>query len=193
MRADLEAKQLWRVSRARRGRRASMCRQADYLQPDCLLFSDKCSAINEFCVTRRSANAAIAMATRTPDHNRLPQGDSVGRERESRAGTYHPEWTYPLLLDADWGKASPLSCTACADATEDKSAFLTNAGMSWDLVWLAPDPLPTQGQIGVKSLYPGGLSLFALRLQVEPRTKQLPHVPTAHKGRCLRLGRDADD
>lgn len=52
-----------------------MCRQADYLQPDCLLFSDKCSAINEFCGTRRSANVAVAMATGTADPNRLSRGE----------------------------------------------------------------------------------------------------------------------
>lgn len=56
-----------------------------------------------------------------------------------------------------------------------------------------PGAPPLQGQIGVKSLCPGGLSLFALRSRVEPRTKQLPRVPPAHKDERLRPGRDADD
>lgn len=135
------------------------------LQADCVLVSDKCSATNEFCETRRSANVAVAMATGTADPNRLSRGETRDEPaRTQRTG----------LLDAAWWG-------------EDKKEDTDAPG--------EPDPAapPLQGQIGVKSLCPEGLSLFALRSRVAPRTKQLPHVPPAHKDGRLRLGRHADD
>lgn len=171
--ADLEA------SCARWNRRALMCRQADYLQPDCLLFSDKCSAINEFCVTRRSANVAVAMATGTADPNRLSRGEKETSRTvptevglSSAAGCWLVERCATVLCYVHrhrWGQER-----LSEEHTDESGSGVPGPG--------AP---PLQGQIGVKSLCPGGLSLFALRSRVEPRTKQLPHVPPGSQRRTF--------
>lgn len=164
-----------------------MCRQADYLQPDCVLFSDKCSAINEFCVTRRSANAAVAVTTKTADPNRLSRGEKeTNRTAPTKVGLSRTAGCW--LVERG---ATVLCCMRRhgwrQERLSEKHTDESGSGLP------CPGAPPLQGQIGVKSLCPGGLSLFALRSRAEPRTKQLPHVPPGSQNQRLRLGRDADD
>lgn len=97
-----------------------MCRQADYSQRDCVLFSDKCSAIKEFCVTRRSA-----ICKRLPRRRRMPTGYLEARKR--RTG---PTRAYPALLDPDCWNAAPQARAPCTVAAEDKKGFLRSARTS---------------------------------------------------------------
>lgn len=150
MRADLEPEKIWGLSCACWSRRALMCRQADYLQPDCVLFSDKCSAINEFCVTRRIANASIAMAIRTADHNRLSQAVQRAEKESSWAG---PMETNLSSIAGCWlvNIFPTVMCymATCTDTVEDKTSSLETQRCVG--VW--PGAPPLQGQIGVKPLY----------------------------------------
>lgn len=131
MRADLEPKRFWRLSGARWGRRALMCRQADYSQPDCVLFSDKCSAINESCVSRRSANVAVTMAMTTTDCHKAIQRAEKEPGRTSPTGM-------DLSTVADWRK-SPRAPTPLRTRTPFPQTW------RWVGVWCAwpSGPSPT--------------------------------------------------
>lgn len=70
-----------------------MCRQADYSQPDCVLFSDKCSAINESCISRRSANTGVTMEMTTTDYHKVIEW------AEKEPGQAGPGRTWPTGMD----------------------------------------------------------------------------------------------
>lgn len=150
-------------------RRASMCRQADCLQPVWVLFSDKCSVNNEFCVTTRSANVGVAVATRAADPNRLSRGEKeTNRTVRTKVGISSAAGCW--LVER---RAAVSRCRHGRGQERLSEQHTDESGSGLP----GPGAPPLQGQIGVKSLCPGGLSLFALRSRAEPRTKQLPHVP----------------